>query len=143
MTKQILFFITAVLICILIDLPASGLAFAIACIFVSLPKPPLCKWYSLIFGALLADIAAMLVGESPAVFWGLLLIAAALTALNSLPKAAVLFAAAWIMLKFETPADIYIGAFSGIIWNKILLFTYRKNCAIIIGNDIERNTQHG
>ncbi len=131
MIKRIFLYAFALAVCFFAGAGAAGLAFAAACVFVSLPKKPLCPWYTVVLGALAADIAAMLVGDGGLMFWGLLLTAAVALALVSLPRAAVLVSAAWLLLELEAPPGIYVPAFAGIIYTSILLFTSEKNCAII------------
>ncbi len=131
MTKRTLLFCAAGLLCLVTGVPVAGAAFAAAAAFVSLPKLPPCGWYVVVLGALAADICAMLTGESPAVFWTLLLTAGVALSLVSLPRCVILFAAAWLMLRLNVAPEIYAAAFISVILNSILRFTYQKSCDII------------
>ncbi|MCH5188112.1 MAG: hypothetical protein J1F63_06885 [Oscillospiraceae bacterium] len=98
------------------------------------------KWSVVLLGALVADIAAMIVGGSTVVFWGLLMAAAVILSLRSLPRAAVLAAAAFLVLRLDIEPAVYVSLFLGVIWSGILLFTSETNCAIMKDNDkLERN----
>ena len=137
MTKQLLPILAVLAVCFFIGVFPAAAAFALGCLLISARTV---QWSSLLLGAIIADTAAMIVGESTVVFWGLLLAAVIILSLRSLPRAAVLALAAFIVLQLETEPNVYIPLFLGVIWSGILLFTSEKKYDIIYRNDkAERN----
>ena len=126
--KKILPCAAVLLLCALLNAPLSGLAFTAGCILGS-PGTPL-RWYSIVLGALAAQVTALLLLNTAVFFWLLLLTAAVLLALSSLWRSAALLALARPLLLLDRP-EIYIALFYGVIWNAIFLFTYEKKYAIM------------
>lgn len=137
MIKQFLPLAAVLAACVFLGVFPAAAAFMLGCLLTSARTV---QWHTVILGALVTDIAAMIVGESAVVFWGLLLAAVIILSLRSLPRAAVLAAAAFLVLQLEIEPAVYLSLFLGVIWSGILLFTSEKNCGIMSSNDkSERN----
>ena len=137
MTKQLFPTIAVLAIFFFIGVLPAGAAFMLGCLLISARTV---QWSGVLLGALVADITAMVVGESTVVFWGLMIAAAVILSLRSLPRAALIVAAAFLVLRLNVEPAVYISLFLGVIWSGILLFTSDKNYGIIIRKDTaERN----
>ncbi len=137
MKKRIILTLAALLLCILAGVGTEGLCFAAAAWFAAFPRFIECDWYYIVIGALASSCAVILTGDSPLIFWVLLLSALAALSLYDLKKTVLLGAAAWLMLHFNIPPLVYVSLFVGLIYNAILVFTYEKICGTIKVSQIE------
>ena len=128
MTKQLLPILAVLAIFFFIGMFPAGAAFALGCLLISARTV---QWSSLLLGAIISDTMAMIVGESTVVFWGLLTAAVIILSLRSLPRAAVLALAAFLVLRLDIRPTVYVSLFLGVIWSGILLFTSEKRYDII------------
>ncbi len=113
-------------ICALLGVWREGLMFFCAALFVSLPRPPVCRWYGVVLGGLLAAVGTLAAGDSVPMFWALT--AAALTALSlrSLPRTVILAGLSWLMLRNDVGPEIYVPFFVGVIYNAAVEFALNE-----------------
>lgn len=131
MLKQTALIFAALGLCYLAGVLTAGLIFTLAVLFGAFPRFIRPRWYEIVAGALLCNIAAMLSGDKMLVFWLLLLTAAIALSLAAPWKTALIVGAAWVMLRLNVGGEIYIPLFAGAAWSSILLFTYEKKCDTI------------
>lgn len=132
-------FLAVLAVCLPLGLVPSAAAFSAGLMLAGAGRSRAVLWPLLLLGTLLADTLATLAGESALLLWPLLAAALCSLSLFSLPRAALLAAAAFILIRAQAPPEIYVPVFAGCLTGGILLFTTEKKYGIIQENDITSN----